>query len=194
MQEILIPKNNEQELYSEAVSQGKVPIFLYFNLDFKTLSLKLKKLEKFNKCKSGFLFSPESPGKLNLDKRIRKAVDYVVGTARDLKTIRALVEKGRIDFLVNIESSGGREHTHYRRSNFNQVIARICKEKNVTYLVDFSRIKSLEGIKRAVLLGRIMQNNKICKKEKVSVEVKSFAGKLDELVNSDCLSALHKIL
>ncbi len=192
--DIVIPKNNEEELYKEALSKSKIPVFLYSSLKYDDLLLKLKRLETFEKHKTAYLFAPKNPSNLNLDKRIRKKVDYVIGTAQELKTVRALAEKGKIDFLVNIETAGGRDHTHYRQSNFNQVIARICKENQIFYAIDFSRIRKVEGFKRAILLGRIMQNAKICKKEKVKINVFSFAVKEQELFNSDILSAFQCIL
>ncbi len=195
--DIIIPKNNEVELYEELLRMNKVPVFLYSNLNYSQLSLQLKRLEGFKKgtYKTAYLFKPESAEELVLDKKIRKAVDYIVGTAQDLKLLRVLIEKGRINFFVNIETASGRDHTHYRRSNFNQVLARICKENNVGYLIDFSRIRNMVSMeKRATLIGRISQNTKFCRKFNVQVNVMSFASNVEDIINNDILESFEKIL
>lgn len=192
--DIVIPKNNEEALYEAALKLSKEPIFLYSNISFKELELKLKRLETFENYKTAYLFSPESPSKMVLDKNIRKKVDYIIGTSQDLKTIRALSEKSKIDFIVDIETSGGRDHTHYRRSNFNQVIAKFCKQNKISFLVDFYRIRAKKEISRAILLGRIMQNATFCRKEKVEVYAMSFARSPEDLINNDCLTALQNII
>ena len=194
--DFVVPKGNEEALYKTALSQNKIPVFVYNSLNFKDLALVLKRLATFekNSYKTAYLFAPDNPAKLVLDKSIRKAVDFIIGTSQDLKTVRALVEKGRVNYIINIETTGGRDHTHYRRSNFNQVIARFCRENKVTYLIDFSRIKKVENLKRALLLGRIMQNARICRKEKAQFNAVSFASEPLNIINNDCLSALERLL
>jgi RNase P/RNase MRP subunit p30 len=192
MLDFVFPKNNEEKLYKECIDRGKTPVFVYSDLRYDELVSKKKELKKGSKI--AYLFSPESTAKLSLDKRIKKEVDFLIGSSRDLKTLRAVIEKGKVNYIVDIEATGGRDHTHYRRSNFNQVLARLCKENRVTYLINFSRLKYFEGEKRSKLLGRVMQNVRFMKKEKAEFKAVSFASNVDDVINEDCLGAFERIV
>jgi len=118
----------------------------------------------------------------------------VLGSAQDEKLIRRLLEDKRIDGLINIESSTGREHTHYRRSGVNQVIAKIARENGKFYCMDFSRILQTPIYNRYILLGRMVQNIRIFQKYRVPIAIASFASNKYELRNRDALESFVRVL
>ncbi len=134
----------------------------------------------------GILFEPK-----NTDFGILKKFDcIIIGTSKDEKIIRKLVEHKKIYGIVDIESDKGPDHTHYRRSNMNQVIAKIIKENNKTYFINFSSI--LHSKNKAKLLGRIQQNVILCNKYKCKIKVNNFSkNKTDYREN---LNPVYKIL
>ena len=134
----------------------------------------------------GILFEPKTT-----DFGILKKFDcIIIGRSKDEKIIRKLVEHKKIYGIVDIESDKGPDHTHYRRSNMNQVIAKLIKENNKTYFINFSSI--LHAKNKAKLLGRIQQNVILCNKYKCKIKVHNFSkNKIDYREN---LNPVYKIL
>ncbi len=91
----------------------------------------------------------------------------------------------KIDVICNLETATGRDHTHYRRSGATQVLFNLMAENKVGYLIDFNRILSTEpGSKRAILLGRIMQNIRIAQKQKRSIPVYIAGDRTDDMLKA----------
>jgi len=57
----------------------------------------------------------------------------------------------------------------------NQVLCKIAAKNETQIVVPIREILSLKGRERAQVLGRVMQNVRICKKYKVGVKLASFA-------------------
>jgi len=179
MKDIVFPKNNEKELLAQAKKLGIDLHFVYEPKDFKT----------------GALFIRATSIKdIDSSKKLAKKTDFIIAGATDEKTTRRLMECKWINFFTNIETSTGRDHTHYRRSNFNQVLAAIAKETGKKYIIDFSRLLKIDGKKRVLLIGRIMQNIKICQKYKIPITIATFARDPYELRNPNDLKALLRVL
>lgn len=87
---------------------------------------------------------------------------------------REAIERGA-DIAYNFEQEKKRDATHYRESGLNQVLCRIATEKNVKIGLSFSSIIAEKGHKRAILIGRMMQNIRICQKYKTPMKIASFA-------------------
>jgi RNase P/RNase MRP subunit p30 len=138
----------------------------------------------------GLLVRASKPKEIVSARKLAKRAQFVVADSNDEQTIRFIMEQKWINAFTNISTSTGRDHTHYRRSNFNQVLAKIAKETGKTYIIDFSHILEITGKKRALLLGRIMQNIRICQKYKVPISIATFATSKDELRNPKDLQAL----
>ena len=54
----------------------------------------------------------------------------IIGSATDEKLLRKILENKKIYGFTNVEHESGKDHTHYRRSNMNQVLAKIAYDKN----------------------------------------------------------------
>lgn len=173
-----IPKSNEKELKARAKELGLELTFLY----------EPKKVPKG----SGVLIRAEKALDLRRADKFSKAIIVVATSNEDV--IRAACSKKNITYITNLTTSTGRDHTHYRRGNVNQVIAKLCKQNKIGYLVDFNHILELEGRERELIIGRIKQNIKIFKKYKVPCKVASFAKNEYELRNMKDLEALGRVL
>ena len=68
------------------------------------------------------------------------------------------------------------------------------KEKNVSYGLSFSQLLNASRQEQAVILGRILQNLKLCKKYKVPVVVGSFANSPYQMRDSKDLLAFARTL
>ncbi|MCX6707217.1 MAG: hypothetical protein NT001_03690, partial [Candidatus Woesearchaeota archaeon] len=70
----------------------------------------------------------------------------------------------------------------------------IADEKDKMIGFDFGQIISSSGHRRAVLLGRMMQNIRLCRKYKVKTAIASFANRPLNMRNRYDVSALFSML
>jgi ribonuclease P/MRP protein subunit RPP1 len=102
---------------------------------------------------------------------------------------KAAVENKRVDILLNPEPKT-KDSLHQRNSGLNQVLCKLAKKNNVAYGISFSRL--LEGDYK--LIGKIMQNIRLCRKYKVKLVFGSFARDIYEMRNVKDLISLARVL
>ncbi len=136
----------------------------------------------------GVLYEPKS-GDLN---ELKKFDCVVIGKATNEKILRKLIEHKKVYGVTGIETDRGREHTHYRRSNMNQVIAKMIKDNEKVYILDFKYL--LNSKKRGKLIGRILQNTKFLNKYKCKTGIATFAESVYGTRFEDNLEALGRVL
>ena len=98
--------------------------------------------------------------------------------------------EGGVNLIYHLEFGKRNDFIYSRNSGMNQVLAKIAKEKNVTIgfsMSDFSKNQEL-------ILGRMQQNMKLCKKYKVKTLVGSFANSPRELFDEITLKAFERLL
>ena len=88
---------------------------------------------------------------------------------------RKNVENKNIKFLYGFEGLERKDSFHYKRSGVNQVIAKLLKEKEKIFVIDFERI--LESKNISSQLGRLKQNLSLAKKYGFEIMICSFATK-----------------
>jgi len=91
------------------------------------------------------------------------------------KGTRKDFEEGRIKMFFDLEKQHGKDFLHQRNSGLNHIMVKIASEKNKMIGFNFSGILNAEDEKKAVLLGRMKQNVKLCRKYKVKMFLGSFA-------------------
>ncbi len=94
----------------------------------------------------------------------------------DIKKDRGLIEGRKADIIFGFEALSRKDGFHFLNSGMNQVIAKLMNDKNVAYGISFSQLLAASRQEQVVILGRIMQNIKLCKKYKVRIIVGSFAS------------------
>ena len=93
---------------------------------------------------------------------------------------RRVVESLRVDYLVSPERGDKVDSLKQRDSGINHVVAKIAKEKGVVIIVDFGEVAGLKGKARALRIGRLIQNVKICRKVGCKLKIASLgSGKKD---------------
>jgi len=105
--------------------------------------------------------------KLSSSKRIFKS---------DIHKDRNSIESKKADLIYGFETLSRKDGFHFLNSGLNHVIVKLMKDKNVSYGLSFSQLIGVSKYEQAVILGRIMQNIKLCKKYKVPIVVGSFAN------------------
>ena len=109
------------------------------------------------------------------DKKEKKAIGIVGG---DDAFNRRAVETLKIDYLISPERGVKKDTLKQRDSGINHVVAKLMKEKGIVIVIDFSSIAKLSGKDKAIRLGRLIQNVKICRKAGCEIKIASF-GKSD---------------
>ena len=99
-------------------------------------------------------------------------------------------ERTSVDIMFDFELLHAKDHLHYRRSGLNQVLCKIAHDNEK--MIAFSFRSLLNSKNKALLLGRVMQNIRFCRKYKVKTLLASFAKNEFEVRND--LVALERVL
>ena len=167
MPEIVFPKDNENEFIKLAEKLDiKELFFIYqFQKDIRSLNSKVKDLQKSTKIKLrlGIFASSKDIFKA------RQSANFVITDSND----QSIFEKARPNIVFNLEQQEKKDHTHFRSSGFNQVLAKAAHKNKIT--IGFS-LSSLNTNKRTLILGRMLQNLRFCKKYKVNTVFACFSS------------------
>ncbi len=108
------------------------------------------------------------------------------------KVNRRAVEDKKTDILVSPEMGSGRDSLTQRDSGLNQVLCALARKNQVAIGFSFSGI--LNAKYGANLLGKIMQNIRLCRKYKVRMVFASFAKNKFEMRNANDMLAFCRVL
>ena len=129
-----------------------------------------------------------------LRKEINKTKDLVVVEAGNENLNKFLVANQKIDIIFNFEKFSGRDYFNIRNSGLNQVVCASLKKNNIKVGFSFSEVLKKENKERAVLLGKMMQNVRFCKKYKVKMIFDNFSDNTKEIRDKVCLNAFARVL
>lgn len=104
---------------------------------------------------------------------------FVLGVNDEIN--RTSLENKKVKALVSLEYERGHDWPNYRNSGLNQVLCKIARDNNKAIIINFKDIFFKIGCDRAILLGRIMQNIRLCRKYKVNLKIGSFASVQEEM-------------
>ena len=107
---------------------------------------------------------------------------------------RELIESKKADIIFDFEQEKRKDPTHFRNSGINHILAKLMKQKNVSYGLSFSQILNASTLEQSRLMGRISQNARLCKKYGVNVIVASFAKHPYEMRDSKDLEAFARVM
>jgi RNase P/RNase MRP subunit p30 len=79
-------------------------------------------------------------------------------------TNRQLVEKKGVTGIILDHSHNKKDRLYERDSGLNQVICKLAKQKNVTFIIDINELFVDDLKLRAEILGRIIQNLRLINK------------------------------
>ena len=169
--------------------------FIEKRISVKEVS-KLKEIKKEDKGKyNAILIKTKRPEILR--RIIDKASNYfsfilVLGTSDEIN--RIALEHKKVKALVSPEYGRERDFLHYRNSGLNQVLCKIAKDNNKMIVENFDDVVSNEKIYAALILGRIIQNARLCKKYKTKFIIADFGENKEELRSKYDLRTFERIL
>ncbi len=168
----------------------------------------LKLAERLGYEKIVFIYNAKNFRKANIDKFRKDKLEVDIAVYNDEKNIqeakklsknvvvksygeRATFEQAP-SIIFGLEENPRKDSFHFRNSGLNQVTCRIAHDKDIKIVVSFSDL--LKSKNKSVLLGRIIQNKRFCRKYDVNFEIYSFAKNPLEMRSWHDLESLRKIL
>jgi len=130
----------------------------------------------------------------NFYKDIRKSEGLVVVMGGNEVINRMAVENKKVNVLLSPEKNYKKDFLLSKNSGLNQVLCKLAKTNNVAIGFDFSYILNSQDNKKINILGRMMQNVKLCKKYKLKMIFSSFANSEYDLRSDSIMSSFSKIL
>jgi len=177
--DLVLPKNNEKEFIETAEKlkiDGLCFVYSFKNReDFLKKNEKIKKIQEKTKIRlfSGFIADSKN---ISNAKKLAKIVIY-----KSIGNDRHTIEKTKPSIIFGLETIAARDSMHHRNSGLNHVLCKLANKNNIMIGFSFSDILNTNGITRSQILGRIMQNIRLCRKYKVKTIVASFAENPYEL-------------
>lgn len=109
----------------------------------------------------------------DLRKKVNKENGLVVVIGSQFN--REVLSNKKVDILLSPHHGVVRDFLHYRNSGLNDVLCKLAKKNSVAIGFSFSEVLNSQGINRSLMLGRMMQNVRFCRKFKVPMVLASFA-------------------
>ncbi|MBD3249785.1 hypothetical protein GF336_07095 [Candidatus Woesearchaeota archaeon] len=161
--DIVFPDKNEKEFLEIAEKLGyKEIIFCYKN---KVPELKVDTKIKVH---TALISAPK-----NINRLSNKTHLLIVESS---EKNRQVLENSKTDILFNLETLEKKDHMHFRKSGLNHILAELASKNNIIVGFSFSEILNSRFTDRAMTLGRIMQNIRLCRKYKVETCFASFTS------------------
>jgi len=105
-----------------------------------------------------------------------------------------VLQQGHLDILMNPELTMKKDHLHWRASGLNQVLLALAQKRDVAIGFGLRPLLQVDDAQRAVLLGRMMQNVRLCRKYKVRMVLCSFAKDLFGLRSASDVQSFGRVL
>ncbi|MEK6888668.1 MAG: hypothetical protein AABW80_01025 [Nanoarchaeota archaeon] len=110
---------------------------------------------------------------------LKKEGEIKIVKAKDEKFNRKMLEYGKFNILLSPEIDTGKTSLRKVDSGLNHVLCRLASKNNISIGIDLQQVKSLEKKQKAVVLEKIMQNIKLCRKYKVNLAICNVRDKLN---------------
>lgn len=181
MIDVVMPKNNEEELAKTAKKLGYGGLcFLYEKAGSEKTAMAKDIGEELG---ISIYVSGFGPG------------SQIVSFADVSKeNIEAAAKNRRIDVLSGFESIRAKDSLKQRGSGLDMAMCKDMAGTKKIFCIDFSSILAMEKSARATAFGRIKQNIMLCRKYKVEVAIASFAKTPLRMRNYSDLASFLAIL
>ena len=183
--DIAIPKSNEKEFAEIASRLGiKKMDFLYNFEDYKKAEAELNGLKI--EAEKWILANSSN---LNQAFSISKNI-----AAKSSENDRFLIESKKIKIIFGMEEDFHKDKMHQRNSGFNHILAQLCHDNNVTIGFSYASLFNKNPGESSLILGRMSQNLKLCKKYKVKTLFGCFSSNPYDLRSRHDVGSFVKLL
>jgi RNase P/RNase MRP subunit p30 len=172
-EDIVIPQGNENELISMAKRLGYGSILLLYDFDSYINDKKALKVSELGiKIHIGVLTDNRTVFRAREKLRKYRFQKPFIAASGSLDLLEVL-EQSKANLVFGLENSSRKDFMHQRASGLNHTISKLARDKNI--MVGFSLDQILKFNDPSVILGRISQNIRICRKYNVKTIFASFA-------------------
>lgn len=165
MYDIVFPNKNEHEFFEMAQRLGYTGLVLAY--PSKQSADDSSKPPAGLRVKTAVLAEPRKAYQL----REQGILTLVQCSDQD----RPVLERGSADVLFGAESTQPKDYAHQRGSGLNHIMCELAHKNKVAIGFSFADVLACFGSKRAQVLGRMMQNIRLCRKYKTAMVIGSFA-------------------
>ncbi|MEK6935195.1 MAG: hypothetical protein AABW67_00240 [Nanoarchaeota archaeon] len=93
----------------------------------------------------------------------------IIIKAQDDEFNRKILEIKEVDILLSSEIHNRKDKLKQRDSGLNEFLCKLAKENKISIGIDISKINSLSPKEKAIVLSRIIQNIKLCKRTNTKI-------------------------
>lgn len=162
MIDIALPKNNETEFSEVAYKLGIKKLYFLYNFD----TYQKSSIFDFG-IEIGFIVNQKN---INDDVKLSKLL-VVKSSDKD----RTFIESKKIKVIYGFEETNRKDFLHQRASGLNHVICELAKKNNVVIGFSYSSLFNKSDSVTSLLIGRMMQNIRLCQKYKLKTVIGSFS-------------------
>ncbi|MBS3114580.1 hypothetical protein J4448_05755 [Candidatus Woesearchaeota archaeon] len=188
--DIIIPKNNEDEFIELAARLGYKKLHFLYNFDDYYKGKIQKKLESIENKKInlqiGFTINQK-----NINKALQQSKLLV---AKSSDKDRFFIESKKIKLIYGFEEVHKKDYMHQRASGLNHIICELASKNNVAIGFSYGLLLNKDLIFTSILIGRMMQNIKLCVKYKCNMAIASFSNNPMHLRSPYDVLSLFKVL
>ena len=105
----------------------------------------------------------------------------IIIQAQDDAFNRKILENKDVDILLSPESHNRKDYMKQRDSGLNEIHCKLAKQNNIKIAIDLNNLKKADKKQKAILLARIKQNIKLCKRTKTQIILMPKPTKQDTL-------------
>ena len=118
--------------------------------------------------------------------------DFKIEIGGDDNKNRKIVENKKIDIFLSPEKIRIKDFMHSRDSGLNQVLCELARKNGIAIGFNFNDV--LKSKNRSLILGKMMQNVRLCRKYKVKMVILSGAKNRYELKAAKDLASFGRVI
>jgi len=110
---------------------------------------------------------------------LKKEKNPKIVLAQDEEFNRKMLERANFDILLSPEKNTSNTTIRSIDSGLNHVLCKIASKRGIRIGIDLENLRNLENKQKAIILEKIIQNIKLCRKYKVQLALKGIKDKSD---------------
>lgn len=183
--EIIIPKNNE-DLFSEVLHtlDFKKTLSIYNFNDYFKKNIK-KNIWEINNV-VGLIISHENLNQINQQSKLL--------VAKSSENDIPFIESKKVKLIYGFEELHHKDYLHQRASGLNHTICKLAQQNNVAIGFSYNSLLNKNAQNNHLLIGRMMQNIRLCQKYKVKIMIGSFSENPYSLRSPSDIASMFKLL
>ena len=205
--DIIISKNNEAEFIEIASRLGIKKLYFLYDFDKCQNQKSWHASERVNGERGATLACHTNSltgqifdfgigiGFIVNQKNINKALNQSkLLVAKSSDKDRFFIESRKIKLIYGFEEIQKRDYLRQRASGLNHTICELCRENNIAVGMPYSFLFNKNPTISSLIMGRMMQNIKLCQKYKVKTVIGSFSEKPFDMRSQHDIISFFSIL